>query len=115
MGGPDMAPHTPQTLGPPRHSRGVPRHPGAHKEETVMARYALTLALLLVMAFSAGAQAPPIKIGFASAMSGPAAITGEGVRWGATLAVEEINAKGGVMGASSKRSSPTTRRSPAKQ
>ena len=61
-------------------------------------RYALTLALLLVMAFSAGAQAPPIKIGFASAMSGPAAITGEGVKWGATLAVEEINAKGGVMG-----------------
>jgi branched-chain amino acid transport system substrate-binding protein len=31
-------------------------------------------------------------------MSGPAAITGEGVRWGATLAVEEVNAKGGVMG-----------------
>jgi branched-chain amino acid transport system substrate-binding protein len=50
------------------------------------------------MALSAGAQAPPIRIGFASAMSGPAAITGEGVRWGATLAVEEINAKGGVMG-----------------
>jgi branched-chain amino acid transport system substrate-binding protein len=61
-------------------------------------RFALTLALLLVLAFSAGAQAPPIKIGFASAMSGPAAITGEGVRWGGTLAVEEINAKGGVMG-----------------
>src|SRR5438034_6304584 len=31
-------------------------------------------------------------------MSGPAAITGEGVRWGATLAVEEINARGGIMG-----------------
>jgi branched-chain amino acid transport system substrate-binding protein len=61
-------------------------------------RYALALALLLVMAFSAGAQAPPIKIGFASALSGPAAITGEGVKWGATLAIEEINAKGGVMG-----------------
>ena len=61
-------------------------------------RLALTLATLLLLAFSAGAQAPPIKIGFASAMSGPAAITGEGVRWGATLAVEEINAKGGVMG-----------------
>ena len=45
-----------------------------------------------------GAQAPPIRIGFGSAMSGPAAITGEGVKWGATLAVEEINAKGGVMG-----------------
>src|SRR5258705_12762435 len=63
-----------------------------------MPRLALTLALLLVMALSAGAQAPPIRIGFASAMSGPAAITGEGVRWGATLAVEEINAKGGIMG-----------------
>ena len=31
-------------------------------------------------------------------MSGPAAITGEGVKWGATLAVDEINAKGGIMG-----------------
>jgi len=62
-------------------------------------RLALALATLLLMAVSAGAQVPaPIRIGFASAMSGPAAITGEGVRWGATLAVEEINAKGGVMG-----------------
>jgi branched-chain amino acid transport system substrate-binding protein len=62
-------------------------------------RFALALATLLLMAVSAGAQAPPpIRIGFASAMSGPAAITGEGVRWGAALAVEEINAKGGVMG-----------------
>jgi branched-chain amino acid transport system substrate-binding protein len=61
-------------------------------------RYALALGLLLLTAFSAGAQAPPIKIGFASAMSGPAAITGEGVRWGAALAIDEINAKGGVMG-----------------
>ena len=66
-------------------------------------RLALTVLALLLMtvsagALSAGAQAPPIRIGFASAMSGPAAITGEGVRWGATLAVEEINAKGGVAG-----------------
>jgi branched-chain amino acid transport system substrate-binding protein len=62
-------------------------------------RYALVVLTVILLAVSAGAQqAPPIKIGFASAMSGPAAITGEGVRWGATLAVEEINAKGGVMG-----------------
>jgi branched-chain amino acid transport system substrate-binding protein len=64
-------------------------------------RLVLTLVTLMLAALSAGAagaQAPPIRIGFASAMSGPAAITGEGVRWGATLAVEEINAKGGVMG-----------------
>ena len=68
-----------------------------------MRRLALPFVLLLLAALSAGAstvaaQAPPIRIGFASAMSGPAAITGEGVRWGATLAVEEINAKGGIMG-----------------
>jgi branched-chain amino acid transport system substrate-binding protein len=60
----------------------------------------VTFATLLLglLAAGAGAQAPPIRIGFASAMSGPAAITGEGVRWGATLAIEEINARGGVMG-----------------
>jgi branched-chain amino acid transport system substrate-binding protein len=61
---------------------------------------ALFVALLAALPLASGAQspAPPIRIGFASAMSGPAAITGEGVRWGATLAVEELNAKGGIMG-----------------
>ena len=49
-------------------------------------RPVLAVATLLLMAVSAGAQAPPIRIGFASAMSGTAAITGEGVRWGATRA-----------------------------
>jgi branched-chain amino acid transport system substrate-binding protein len=59
---------------------------------------AVCLALLAALPLAGSAQAPPIKIGFASAMSGPAAITGEGVRWGATLAVDEINARGGVAG-----------------
>jgi branched-chain amino acid transport system substrate-binding protein len=62
-------------------------------------RLALLVALLTSLPPLAAAQAPPpIRIGFASAMSGPAAITGEGVRWGGALAVEEINAKGGIMG-----------------
>ncbi|MBM4441857.1 MAG: ABC transporter substrate-binding protein [Candidatus Rokubacteria bacterium] len=63
-------------------------------------RLVLTLILVVLAALPplTSAQAPPIKVGFASAMSGPAAITGEGVRWGGTLAVEEINAKGGVAG-----------------
>jgi branched-chain amino acid transport system substrate-binding protein len=62
-------------------------------------RLALLVALLASLPPLAAAQAPPpIRIGFASAMSGPAAITGEGVRWGGALAVEEINAKGGIMG-----------------
>jgi branched-chain amino acid transport system substrate-binding protein len=58
----------------------------------------VVLAVLAALPPTLGAQAPPIRVGFASAMSGPAAITGEGVRWGGTLAVEEINARGGVMG-----------------
>ena len=62
-------------------------------------RLALLVALLASLPPLVAAQAPPpIRIGFASAMSGPAAITGEGVRWGGTLAVEEINARGGIMG-----------------
>ncbi len=41
---------------------------------------------------------PPIKVGFSSAMTGPSAITGEGVKWAAQMLVDEYNAKGGVMG-----------------
>jgi branched-chain amino acid transport system substrate-binding protein len=59
---------------------------------------ALSLTVLAAAPVAAPAEAQTIRIGFASAMSGPAAITGEGVRWGATLAVDEINAKGGIMG-----------------
>ena len=55
--------------------------------------------MLALAVLPAGAQAPqPIRVGFSSAMSGPSAITGEGVMWGATMAVDEINAKGGIMG-----------------
>jgi branched-chain amino acid transport system substrate-binding protein len=47
----------------------------------------------------AGAQAPPpVRIGFASAMTGPSAITGEGVKWAAQMLVDEYNAKGGIAG-----------------
>src|SRR5499426_4579266 len=47
----------------------------------------------------AGAQGgPPIKVGFASAMTGPSAITGEGVKWAAQMLADEYNARGGIMG-----------------
>jgi branched-chain amino acid transport system substrate-binding protein len=59
---------------------------------------ALLLALTALPLVTTAQAPPPIRIGFGSAMSGPAAITGEGVKWGGTLAVEEINAKGGVAG-----------------
>jgi branched-chain amino acid transport system substrate-binding protein len=54
--------------------------------------------VLMMVLVAAPASAQPIRVGFASAMSGPSAITGEGVMWGATMAVEDINAKGGIMG-----------------
>ena len=47
----------------------------------------------------AGAQgAPPIRVGFSSAMTGPSAITGEGVKWAAQMLADEYNAKGGIAG-----------------
>jgi len=58
----------------------------------------IIVALVVTMLTATSASAQPIRVGFASAMSGPSAITGEGVMWGATMAVEEINAKGGIMG-----------------
>jgi branched-chain amino acid transport system substrate-binding protein len=68
--------------------------------------FAAALTLTLGASFTldaqwpgAGAQAPPpIKVGFSSAMSGPSAITGEGVKWAAQMLADEYNAKGGIMG-----------------
>ena len=61
-------------------------------------RILLALVLAAALTMPATAQDPPIRVGFASAMSGPSAITGEGVRWAGTMVVEEINARGGIMG-----------------
>ncbi len=53
-------------------------------------------ALLLV---ASGAQAAdPIKLGLVAALSGQSARSGEALTRGATIAIEEINAKGGVLG-----------------
>jgi branched-chain amino acid transport system substrate-binding protein len=46
----------------------------------------------------AAMAADPIKIGFPMPLSGPAAVYGVPVTKGAQIAVEEINAKGGVLG-----------------
>jgi branched-chain amino acid transport system substrate-binding protein len=63
---------------------------------------ALLLSILTALPWTAApawAQGgPPIRVGFGSAMSGPSAITGEGVKWAATMAVDEVNARGGIMG-----------------
>src|SRR5262245_31177383 len=49
--------------------------------------------------FAPGARAAePIKIGLLTALSGQSARAGEAITRGATIAIEEINAKGGVLG-----------------
>ena len=61
---------------------------------------AIAAALLLAPAVppATDAQAPPVKVGFSSAMTGPSAITGEGVKWAAQMLADEYNAKGGIAG-----------------
>src|SRR5258708_20612287 len=43
-------------------------------------------------------SADPIKIGLVAALAGQAAKSGEGITRGLTVAIDEINAKGGVLG-----------------
>src|SRR5260370_29624859 len=64
-------------------------------------RYGLGLAAgaaaALGMLIPAGAQ-EPIKIGFAGALTGPAAFVGVEIKRGTEIAIDEINAKGGIKG-----------------
>lgn len=58
----------------------------------------VTAALAAAVAGSAAAQQGPIRIGFSSAFTGPAALASQWEKWGVDLAVEEINASGGLLG-----------------
>lgn len=58
---------------------------------------------LLAVTAAFGATAPadaadPIKIGLVAALSGQSAKSGEGITRGLTIAIDEINARGGVLG-----------------
>ena len=57
----------------------------------------LLLAGLLALPLAAEAQ-KPIKVGFPMILSGPGALFGEPAAKGAQMFVDEINAKGGVLG-----------------
>ncbi len=59
---------------------------------------AAAAALLLVPGPSGAAEQKPIRIGFAYIMSGPAAVYGQYAKQGAELAIDEVNAKGGILG-----------------
>src|SRR6266436_7635839 len=67
---------------------------------------AIGVAIAVGLAWGLAAEAPPagaqtapaIRVGFSSAMTGPSAITGEGVKWAAQMLADEYNAKGGIAG-----------------
>jgi branched-chain amino acid transport system substrate-binding protein len=58
---------------------------------------AILLALVLATPLAASAQ-KPIKVGFPMILSGPGALFGDPASKGALMFVDEINAKGGVLG-----------------
>src|SRR6478735_5557500 len=57
----------------------------------------LLLAVPLLVSFSASAQ-ETIKIGLVTALSGQSARAGEAITRGLAVAIDELNAKGGVLG-----------------
>src|SRR3984893_8702827 len=68
-----------------------------------MRRVSLVIASLLSVALAAAgpALAPskePVKIGLSAAVSGGSAASGEAIKRGLQIAIDEINAKGGVLG-----------------
>jgi branched-chain amino acid transport system substrate-binding protein len=62
--------------------------------------FPVAAAFSLTLAICAGAQAaePPIKVGLVAALSGQSAKSGEALTRGLTMAIDEVNAKGGVLG-----------------
>ena len=59
----------------------------------------LALLTLTLLAGAAGAQTKePIKIGLAAAVSGGSAASGEAIKRGLQIALDEINARGGLLG-----------------
>ena len=67
------------------------------REKTMLLH--LCAPAVLAVAFASFANAAdPIKVGVVTPLSGTYAQIGKQVRWGAELAVKEINAAGGVKG-----------------
>jgi branched-chain amino acid transport system substrate-binding protein len=70
------------------------------KEGVVMSRSYLfpVVAAALCCLLPVSSQAEDIRIGFTGPITGPAAFLGQQMKWGAELAVEQINKNGGVLG-----------------
>ena len=68
-----------------------------------MRRMSVILSIVLAVALSAAGLAPaqskdPVKVGLAAAVSGGSAASGEAIKRGLQIAIDEVNAKGGVLG-----------------
>jgi branched-chain amino acid transport system substrate-binding protein len=62
---------------------------------------ALTVLAVVIAALAAlpsSAQQSPVKVGLAAAVSGGSAASGEAIRRGLVIAIDEVNARGGVLG-----------------
>jgi branched-chain amino acid transport system substrate-binding protein len=59
---------------------------------------ALAAIALAAAGVDAGAQGPPVKLGLSAAVSGGSAASGEAIRRGLLIAMDEVNARGGVLG-----------------
>ncbi|MEX2126872.1 MAG: ABC transporter substrate-binding protein [Xanthobacteraceae bacterium] len=65
---------------------------------TPLLRLAAAVAVASLGAIGSAHSQEPIKLGFAGALSGPASFVGTEIKRGAEIAIDEINAKGGVKG-----------------
>jgi branched-chain amino acid transport system substrate-binding protein len=68
-----------------------------------MRRVSAILSIVLAVVLSAGGPAlaqskEPVKIGLSAAVSGGSAASGEAIKRGLQIAIDEINARGGVLG-----------------
>jgi branched-chain amino acid transport system substrate-binding protein len=64
----------------------------------VVTALTVVLVALTVVAGVPRAQPPPVKLGLAAAVSGGSAASGEAIKRGLQIAMDEINGKGGVLG-----------------
>lgn len=60
--------------------------------------FVLALAFVATSTVAPIRAADPIKIGLVATLSGPSALSGEAITHGLTIAIDEINAAGGVLG-----------------
>jgi branched-chain amino acid transport system substrate-binding protein len=68
------------------------------RQGRTLAVVTLLAAVLAAAAFAQGQAKPPVNVALVAAMSGGSALSGEAIKRGLTVAIDEINAHGGVLG-----------------